>query len=729
MRKLLVALSALALLGACAPKTHYLDFVDPMVGTIRPGETMPAVEMPYGMNSWTPETLPDESKGHCPYYYVHDRLYGIRASHWMSGSATQDYGSFTVMPLFGELPGDKVARSAAFSHDKEIARPDYYSVELENGIRIEVTGTSRAGILRFTWPADGKAYVVLSPNSDETMGVVSVDTTSMSLTAVNPVHRIYQGWGEEAGFSGHCALVARQKPVGYGVCRRNEVQPGVADAKYSPHVAAYLEFDVKAGETTEVKLGTSYCDTEGARANLRAEIPGWNFEGVRKQLVRAWEKQLSTIEASTPDTLALKMFYTAFYHASFLPRTFSDADGRYPSFAGGKTVERIDGVYYDDFSLWDTYRALHPLLTLLYPELTGNMMQSLVLKYEQGGWMPIFPCWNSYTSEMVGDHAASVIADAWLKGVRNFDIETAWEGLRQNAYKLPTSYQEYCDGKGRRALTDYMKLGYIPNENLVQEAFHKREQVSRTLEYAYDDYALSLLARALGHTEEADDLLARSGNWRNVFDPRTGWVQGRYRDGSFRDDDNAFQNKSFITEGRPCHYSFYVPQDPQGLIEVMGGRENFIEKMDTVFTGGWYWHGNEPGHQIPFMYSYAGVPEKTQAIVRHILNTEYNPGPDGLSGNDDTGQMSAWYMFAALGFYPVCPVSGEYILASPIFDKAVLHLPGGKTFTIRTVGGGPENVYVKSVTLNGQPYEGIALRFEDLIRGGEMVFEMSPTFE
>lgn len=726
MRKLLVALGVLALCCACAPKTHYLDFVDPMVGTLRPGETMPAVEVPYGMNSWTPETVPDEAKGHCPYYYGGERLFGIRASHWMSGSATQDYGSFTVMPVFGHLAGELWERSVPFSHDKEISRPDLYQVELENGVRIEVTGTSRAGILRVTWPEDGKAYLVLTPNSDEAQGMVSVDTTTFELRAENPVHRIYQGWGEPAGFSGHCVLTARQKPVGYGICRRNEVQPGVADAKNSVHLAAWLEFDVKAGQTTELKLATSYCDFDGARANLKAEIPGWNFNAVRSKLEKTWEKQLSTIEVSTPDTMALKKFYTSFYHASFLPRTFSDADGRYPSFAGGQTIERIKGVYYDDFSLWDTYRALHPLLTLLYPELTGDMMQSLVLKYEQGGWMPIFPCWNSYTSEMVGDHGASVIADAYLKGVRNFDVEKAWEGLRQNAYDLPTSYEEYCDGKGRRALTDYRKLGYIPNENPVAEAFHKREQVSRTLEYAYDDYALSLLAQALGHEEEAADLLQRSGNWRNVFDPRTGWVQGRYRDGSFRDDDNAFLNKSFITEGRPCHYSFYVPQDPQGLIEVMGGREEFLAKMDTVFTGGWYWHGNEPGHQIPFMYSYAGAPEKTQARVRYILDTEYSPAPDGLSGNDDTGQMSAWYMFAALGFYPVCPVSGEYILASPTFDKAVIHLPGGKTFRIVTKNAGPENVYVKSMTLNGQPYDDIALRYEDLIRGGEMTFEMAP---
>ena len=727
MRKLSVVLTLLGLCCACTPKTDYLSFVDPMVGTIRPGETMPAVEVPFGMNSWTPETLPDESKGHCPYYYVHDRLYGIRASHWMSGSATQDYGSFTVMPLYGPVPGDKYDRSARFRHENEISRPDYYSVVLDNGIRIEVTGTSRAGILRVTWPEDGQGCLILMPNSDEAVGSVSVDTVRFELSAENPVHRIYQGWGEEAGFSGYCSLVAHEKPVGYGVCRGHEAYPGKTDAKHSPHVAVWLEFDVKAGQTQEFKLGTSYCDLDGARSNLKAEIPGWNFEAIRRKLVKAWEKQLSTIEVSTTDSVALKKFYTSFYHASFLPRTFSDADGRYPSFAGGKTIEHIDGTYYDDFSLWDTYRALHPLLTLLYPKLTGDMMQSLVLKYEQGGWMPIFPCWNSYTSEMVGDHGASVIADAYLKGVRNFDVEKAWEGLRKNAYELPTSYEEYCDGKGRRALTDYKNLGYIPNENPVEEAFHKREQVSRTLEYAYDDYALSLLADALGHKEDAADLLARSGNWRNVFDPRTGWVQGRYKDGSFRDDFNAFENKSFITEGRPCHYSFYVPQDPKGLIEVMGGTERFIAKMDTVFTQGWYWHGNEPGHQIPFMYSYAGVPEKTQSTVRYILDTEYSPAPDGLSGNDDTGQMSAWYMFAALGFYPVCPVSGEYILASPTFDKAVIHLPGGKEFTIITKNAGPQNVYVKSMTLNGKPYDDIALRYEDLIRGGEMVFEMAST--
>ena len=618
------------------------------------------------------------------------------------------------------------ARSAAFSHDKETSRPDFYGVTLENGIRMEVTGTSRAGILRFTWPETGKAYIVLSPNSDEAQGAVHVNPETFALSAVNPVHRIYQGKGELAGFSGHCTLITRQKAVGYGICCRDEVQPGQTDAKDNPHVAAWLEFDVKAGETLELKMATSFCDLEGAQANLKAEIPGWNFASVRRKLTRTWEKQLSAIEVSTQDTSALKNFYTSFYHASFLPRTFSDADGRYPSFAGGKSIERIDGVYYDDFSLWDTYRTLHPLLTLLFPELTGDMMQSLVPKYEQGGWMPIFPCWNSYTSEMIGDHVASVVTDAALKGVRNFDVEKAYEGLRKNAYEVPASYQEYRDGKGRRALTDYMNLGFSPNENPVKEAYHKQEQVSRTLEYAYDDYALSLLASALGYEEDASDLMRRSGNWRNVLDPRTGWVQARFKDGTFLDEDNAFQNKRFVTEARPCQYSFYVPHDPLGLIEEMGGRERFIAKMDSVFTGGFYWHGNEPGHQIPFMYSYAGAPEKTQAVVRHILDTEYNPGPDGLSGNDDTGQMSAWYMFAALGFYPVCPVSAEYILASPIFDRAVLHLPGGKRFTIVARNAGPQNVYVKSITLNGQPYDDIALRWEDLRRGGEMTFEMAP---
>ena len=727
MTKRILLIAALGLCCSCAPRTDCLKYVDTMVGTIRPGELMPAVEYPYGMNSWTPETQPGERKGNCPYYYTQDRLFGIRSSHWMSGSATQDYGSFTVMALRDTIPGGVEQRSVHFSHDNEISRPDYYCVTLDSGVKIEVTGTSRVGLMRFTFPEEGKGYIVLTPNSDEAQGYVHVDPETFEIDAENPVHRIYQGWGEPAGFSGFCYLTTRQKPSGFGICRRDEMIPEQNAARNSFGIAAWLQFDVRAGEVIELKMATSYCDIEGAKANVAAEIPGWNFEAVRRKLARTWEKQLSTIEVESSDQEALKRFYTSFYHASFLPRTFSDADGRYPSFAGGRTIEHIDGIYYDDFSLWDTYRALHPLLTILWPELTGNMMQSLVDKYVQGGWMPIFPCWNSYTSEMIGDHVCSVVTDAYLKGVRNFDVQKAWEGLRQNAYELPNSYQAYCDGKGRRALTDYRTLGYIPNENPVAEAFHKREQVSRTLEYAYDDYALSLLAKALGHEEEAADLLARSGNWRNVFDPRTGWVQGRYRDGSFRDDFNAFQNKSFVTEARPCQYSFYVPHDPQGLIEVMGGRERFIAKMDTVMTQGYYWHGNEPGHQIPFMYSYVGAPEKTQAAVRHIIDTEYGSGPDGLSGNDDTGQMSAWYIFATLGFYPVNPVSGEYVLASPVFDRARIHLPKGKTFTIETVNQAPENVYVKSMTLNGKPYDDIVLHYEDLAKGGKMVFEMAPS--
>ena len=724
--------AGLMMLSGCE-EVSLTDYVDTMIGTGARlgkkgnlGQTIPAVLMPNGMTCWTPQTRDLETKGLSPYYYSDDSIQGFRASHWISGSCTQDYGSVTVMPLPGKLVTDPVLRASAFDHAKEVSTPYCYDIELFDGaVKASMTGLSHSGIFAFTYRDAGKAYLVVNPNSDESQGSVSVDPATGVVRGENPVHRIYQGKGEEAGFSGHFVLIPHKAPATVGVYQRDTLYAGETSISHKPGLGAWLEFDVEAGETLLFKLGNSFCDQQGAEVNLLSELPHWDFEAVERTVKKAWEDRLGLIEVSTRDAAVKEQFYTALYHCFFLPREFSDVDGRYPAFAGGASIEHTDGVYYEDYSLWDTYRALHPLFTILDPEMTGAMMQSLVNKAEQGGWMPIFPCWNSYTSEMVGDHAASVIADAYLKGVRNFDVEGAYKALRRNAFELPQTYEEYCDGKGRRALDDYMALGYIPYENEVREAYHKREQVSRTLEYAYDDYALALLAGELGHEADAQELMRRSGNWRNVLDPRTGWVQARLRDGSFRDEANAFSSKSFITEGKPCQYTWYVPHDPRGLMEAMGGREVYLAKLDSVFATGNYHHGNEPSHQIAYMYDYAGEPRKTQEIVRGVLRSEYLPGSDGLSGNDDAGQMSAWYVFSALGFYPVCPMSGEYMLAAPSFDKATIHLPGGKRFTIRARGLSDTRIFWDKASLDGKPLEGLSLSWDQLRRGGTLIFDMT----
>ena len=331
--------------------------------------------------------------------------------------------------------------------------------------------------------------------------------------------------------------------------------------------------------------------------------------------------------------------------------------------------------------MWDTFRAVHPLYTLLYPDVSADMMQSLVTKYEEGGWLPIFPSWNSYTAAMIGDHCSVALADAYIKGIRGFDAEKAYEGMRKNAFETPASEQDYINGMGRRALKSYMQYGYIPLEDPVKEAFHQKEQTSRTLEYAFDDYAVAQMAKALGKEDDYKTLMARSENWRNVINPKTGYCDGRHADGHFEDNTDFVNRKSFITEGAVCHYTWFVPHNVEGLAEMLG-KEAFEAKLDSMFTEGRYWHGNEPCHQIAYLYDFIGKPEKTRKWVNYILDTEYNDTPGGLSGNDDSGQMSSWFIFSSMGFYPVCPSSNRYMLCEPRFQRITLNLQNGRRFVV-----------------------------------------------
>lgn len=731
--------------AACSEKSaeeKRLPYVDTRIGTAPSvthtaglfgknteeyGQTLPAVLEPNGMNFWTPQTRDTEEKCIAPYYYADSLLQGFRNSHWIVGGCTQDYGSMTLMPLFSRLRCMPEARVTRFSHQTEQATPAYYAVSLpDEALTAEMTARSRSSIFRFTYQKSGKAYLVVNPNSDEGQGFISVDTVNNVISGYNPVHRIYQGWGEPAGYSGHFVVRFQKKITGFGVFRGDSIFPAREAIGNACGIGAYVEFDVNEGENLLVKAASSFVSAEGAMNNLEAEIPHWDFDRTRRELTDIWEHRLALVEVQTDNREAKEKFYSALYRASFLPRTFNDADGRYPSFATGTPVRQLPAgrTYYEDYSMWDTYRALHPLVNLLTPGRAGDMMQSLVWKYEQGGWLPIFPCWNSYTAAMIGDHCIATLADAYCKGIRNFDIDKAYEAMRKNAFQSPADVREYRDGMGRRALKSYLKYGYIPLEDSVPDAFHTKEQVSRTLEYAYDDFALAQVSVALGKTADADSLLARARNYRNVIDPRTGYAQGRRADGSFLTDDNAFRFASFITEGAPCHYTWYVPYDPYGLMECMGGRDKFIAKLDSMFSEQRYWHGNEPCHQVAFLFNYAGQPWKTQQAVRHIMQTEYLQAPGGLSGNDDAGQMSAWYVFAALGFYPVCPGTPYYILSSPSFSEAALHLENGRTFTLKALHASEKNIYIQSVRLNGSPYTKNYLSHEDILQGGTMEFVM-----
>jgi predicted alpha-1,2-mannosidase len=375
--------------------------------------------------------------------------------------------------------------------------------------------------------------------------------------------------------------------------------------------------------------------------------------------------------------------------------------------------------------MWDIYRATLPLHTITNPALTADFVNSLTAKAEEGGWLPIFPISCSYTSAMIGDHAISFIGDAICKDITGFDRSKAYTAMRRNAFEHPDS-ASYLLGKGRRALHSWLKYGFIPMEDGVADAFHRREQASRTLEYAYDDFVLAQAARSLGHEDDFQKLALRAGAWKHVMDPSSGWARGRHADGRFTEHFDPSEKMPYITEGTPRHYTWYVPHDVQGLINFMG-QERFITRLDSMFSEGYYWHGNEPGHQTPFLFNWAGVPWKTQERVREVMRGEYGTGPGGLCGNEDAGQMSSWYVFASAGFYPVCPGTPQYAIASPSFPKVTFHLENGKKFMITANNASPENIYIQSATMDGKPYNKSYIEHSDIVRGASLIFEMGST--
>lgn len=735
----LIMISGLFVLVSSMYSKSPLDYVDTRVGTAyaetataglfgkgseEHGQTVPAVGIPHGMNMWTPQTRDTEQKCIAPYYYPDSLLQGFRNSHWINGGCTQDYGSMTLHALSGKLRTSPSDRASRMDRTSETARPDYYTVYLpDEGVTAEMTGLSRAGIFRFTYNADGPGHIVVNPNSDEGEGWIEYDPSEHLIRGCNPVHRIYQGWGERAGFSGWFVIKLPDdlKISDYGTFQDCKTFKGKKKISGKKGIGAYVTFKVHKGNRITIKAGTSFTSLGAALANLEAEIPGTDFNAVRLQSAKAWNDRLGRIKVEGGSDKKKEIFYGSLYRASLLPRVTSDIDGSYPSFATGKPIRKMDNGrdYYDDFSMWDTYRALHPLITLIEPKRSGDMMNSLVVKAREGGWMPIFPCWNSYTAAMIGDHCSAAIADASVKGVDNFDLAEAYIYLRKNAFESPGSFNEYKDGMGRRALQSYLKYGYIPVEDDVKEAFHDEEQTSRTLEYAFDDFALAQIAKKLGKTDDYNELMRRSQNYRNVIDPRLGYANGRHADGSFVEGTDPFSFNDAITEGAPCHYTWYVPQDPEGLMELLGGKDVFVAKLDSLFDQGRYWHGNEPCHQIAYLYNVAGRHDKTQDRIRHIMETEYYNTPGGLSGNDDAGQMSAWYVFSAMGFYPVAPSTPEYFIGAPAFDSVTITPENGKPFTIRSHGNGN----YRQAFLNGVDIATKKISHSSLTQGGELIFE------
>jgi predicted alpha-1,2-mannosidase len=701
--------------------------VNPLIGTDGSGMTFPAVGAPFGMTQWTPQTREGERKCVAPYYAADTRIQGFRGSHFLSGSCTQDYGSVTLMPLSGALKVDPKERSSAFLRESEVLHPSSYSVDLKDyGIHVDMTGSVRSGLLRFRFERGGKSWILVQNNSRPGDGDILIDETRQEISGRNPVRRLYAGRGKLAGFSGYF-VVKFDRPFHVGGTWSGDVKRDGNRFQTSTDGApgAYIFFDLKPGDVIQAKVGTSFTSIEEAKKNLTAEISDWNFERAELQSRRKWNDALGRIQI-TADTNDQTIFYTALYHSLLLPRTYSDASGRYPRFAGAGEVEQAKKfIYYDDFSMWDTFRAIHPLLTILEPDRERDMVRSLIAKGDQGGFLPIFPAWNSYTQEMIGDHAGAVIADAYFKGIRGFDVQDAYRLMRKNAMESPASDDLYRDGRGRRALQSYLQYGYIPLEDRVPYAFHSEEQVSRTLEYAYDDSLVGTMAAALGHIEDATLFNKRAQNYHNVLDPETGFVRGRHADGSWDTPFNPSENYHYITEGLPFQYTFFVPQDVDGLIAAVHGRQAFIAKLDALFNGGYYDHGNEPSHHIAYLYDYAGQAWKTQSHVHQIVQAEYHNRPTGLAGNDDAGQISAWYVFSALGFYPVSPGTPRYEIGTPRYEDAVIYLPNGKRFHIHANGAREGKFFIQAARLNGAPLTRDWITHSEITAGGELVFDMS----
>jgi len=721
------------------PQTKVVQYVQTLIGTGKSttpaalkhssgtellANTIPAVTVPFAMTQWTAQTQIVETKCIAPYYYQDSLFYGFRGSHWLSGSCTQDYGSFTIMPITGKLKIKLSDIAVPLLHDQEIAQPFYYSLQLpQYALKTEITATPRSAIMQITSNKNDSLHILIRPNSDRGKGFIKIDRPKNEISGYNPVYRIYQGAGQPSGFSGYFVIQADRLFSESGTYHDNEIA-FLDSLSNQADLGAFISFQVKKESVLKLKIGTSFTSIEEARKNLEAEIPHWNFEMVKNASEKVWENALDQIKVEGDSERDKTIFYTALYHSMQHPRVFNDLSGTYPAFSKSYINARLTkGNYYDDFSMWDIYRAQLPLLEILKPELVNDFVSSLILKGQQGGWLPIFPCWNNYTNAMIGDHAISFIASAYMKGIADYDSEEAYRLMRKNAFEV-ASDEEYKNGKGRRALNSYLEYQYIPLEDKVPDAFHKQEQVSRTLEYAYDDYALAMMAKKLNKETDYKQLIARSQNYRNVFDDSSKLVRGRYADGRWFAPFNPDIKLPFITEGTSRQYTFYVPHDIPGLADLMGGKKQFENALDTLFLKGEYWHGNEPGHQIPFLYNFTESPWKTQQIVNKILSEEYADGPGGLSGNDDAGQMSAWYVFAAMGFYPVDPVSGNYLLTSPVFDKITIRLAENKTFVIHVKKQSSSSTYIHAMKWNGELYQNNFLTYTMLKNGGTMEFEL-----
>lgn len=719
---------------------EYTGYVNPFIGTGGHGHTHPGAMLPHGMIQPGPDTRIDGWDSCSGYYYEDSTINGFAHTR-LSGTGCADFGDFLLMPTVGEQKVEYLGKesqqrpfASAFSHRNEYAEPGYYSVFLDTyGVKAELTATERAAMHRYTFPESKESGFIL----DMDYNIQQQTNQVMEVEAVNDTvlcgykRSAYWAWQQDLYF-----YAVFSKPFTHTLYTDTIEEGG----QQIPVCKMLLRFDTAEDEQVMVRFSISSVDGEGARQNLLAELPDWDFDKVRADARKTWNDCLSKIEVKTEDPDQLAIFYTAMYHAFLSPNLFTDVDRRYLGMdLKVHTTDKEDPVY-TTFSIWDTFRALHPLLTIIDPHTNESYIRSLLKKQREGGVFPKWDCAANYTGTMIGYHAASIITDAYVKGYRDFDVREAYQAC------LRTAEYDTTGIVGPKWLVPFVMpraryykdaLGYIPCDL-------ENESVAKALEYAYDDWCISVLADSLGDVETRDKYARFAGAYKSYFDPETRFMRGRDSKGKWRTPFNprsSTHRSDDYCEGTAWQWTWFVPHDVPGLVGLMGGEEAFAGKLDSLFTVsselegetvsadisgliGQYAHGNEPSHHIIHLYNYVNRPWRTQELVDSVLHSQYRNAPDGLSGNEDCGQMSAWYILNAMGFYQVCPGEPVYSIGRPLFEEVTIHLPGQKDFVIRTKNNSKENKYVQSILLNGKPLEQPFFTHSDLTAGGVMEISM-----
>ena len=708
-----------------------VDYVSTLVGTaskfeLSTGNTYPAIAMPWGMNFWVPQT--GKMGNGWTYVYWADKIRGFKQTHQPS-PWINDYGQFSVMPVTGEAVFDEEKRASWFSHKAEVARPYYYKVYLaDHDVTAELAPTERAVAMRFTFPQTDKAYIVVDAfDKGSHAEIIPSKNMIVGYTTKN-------SGGVPENFKNYFVLVF-DRPFKYTAAVTDGNIDTSSLSSTSNHSGAIVGFSTKRGEQVNVRVASSFISPEQALLNLK-ELGDDGIDAVSARGRARWNEVLGRVEVSDDNTDNLRTFYSCLYRSLLFPRSFyeKDADGRVMHYSpyNGKV---LPGYMFTDTGFWDTFRSLFPFLNLMYPSMNEKMQEGLVNAYKESGFLPE---WASpgHRGCMVGNNSASVVADAYLKGLRGYDAETLWEAVKHGA----NAVHPKVSSTGRLGFEEYNSLGYVPCDKHSQS-------VARTLEYAYDDWCIYRFGKALGKSDkELKQYRTNAMNYKNVFDSSTSLMRGRKADGTFESPfDPTAWSRSF-TEGDSWHWSWCVFHDPQGLIGLMGGKEKFNSMLDSVFVVypdvssrgiihemremqvmnmGQYAHGNQPIQHMIYLYAYSGQPWKTQYWIREVMDKLYNANPDGYCGDEDNGQTSAWYVFSAMGFYPVCPGSNQYVLGTPYFNKVTLHLENGNTMTIDAVGNSRSNRYIDSMTLNGKTYTKNYLTHADIMKGGSIVCAMS----